>query len=462
MMIKALKYTILLLTGIVFGQKVHALQIDIRKEGASGNPKQLVTAVVQKAIDRCTAAGGGQVYFPAGKYTCGAVTLKSNVSIYLEAGAEILASQQEKDYRVDNYQERYRHPVLFYADKADHISIRGKGKINGQAQREYLPLDETDSFIEKETELAKNAGIDMKQYYKKDPVTYLVFLVNCEDVLIEDVTLYESCAWTLHLQWCRDITIRGARIYSDLEKGVNADGIDIDGCTNATISDCIIETGDDAIVLKSTLSQGRSQPCENIAVNNCLLVSTSTALKIGTETYSDFRFIRFNNCIIRNSNRGLSIVVRDGATVSDVHFSNITMELNRKHFNWWGNADAIWLVVMKRNAGSRIGHIRNIHFSNIHAYAQGTSKIEGYEGHPLENISLNHVYIHMEDETLPDRRADYGLYAHHINGLTLNDLKITYDLEKPSPTWKDALLFEKVDCLNMNQVYTDVIPLKIK
>lgn len=93
------------------------------------------------------------------------------------------------------------------------------------------------------------------------------------------------------------------------------------------------------------MKEGHAESCENITVSNCLLTSTSSALKIGTETYADFRYISFANCIIRDTNRGLSIVVRDGATVEYVSFSNIQLETKRKHFNWWRNGDPIWIVV---------------------------------------------------------------------------------------------------------------------
>lgn len=58
------------------------------------------------------------------------------------------------------------------------------------------------------------------------------------------------------MHWCDRVNISGIYIYSDLEKAVNADGIDIDGSHHVTISNCIIETADDAICLKTTKSKG--------------------------------------------------------------------------------------------------------------------------------------------------------------------------------------------------------------
>ena len=89
-------------------------------------------------------------------------------------------------------------------------------------------------------------------------------------------------------------------VYSSLEKGVNADGLDINSCQKVRIKNCTIETGDDAIVLKTRYSD----PCKNVIVSNCTLSSSSTALKIGTESRGDFEDIVFENCKVLNSKSG--------------------------------------------------------------------------------------------------------------------------------------------------------------
>lgn len=425
---------------------------NIRNFGAKGDKNELATKFIQQAIDQCAASGGGKVYFPPGDYLSGALELKSNVTLYLEAGAVIYASLRPDDYDVPGVENRYRNPVLIYADVADNITIEGKGKIDGQARRIWSPIENTDSFIQEETEIARKAGVEMSQFNKVEPHTFLIFLVNCKNVTVKDVILYESCNWTLHLQWCKQVFISRVSIFSSLSEGVNADGIDVDGCSDVIISDCYIETGDDAIVLKSTLSKGKSQPCENVTVTNCILTSTSTAMKIGTETFSDFRHILFNNCVIRNSNRGLSIVVRDGAAVSDVKFSNITLELNRKHFNWWGNADPIWLAVLKRNENSKVGSIKNVTFDNISGICQGTSRLEGFPGSPLENIRMNNMRFTVNPESLPDKRATQGFVAHDVKGLSITDFNLVWNEQTTEPRWESAFRFENIEDLWLSKI----------
>lgn len=441
-------------------QKVY----DVKDFGAKGIKSELSTAYLQAAIDSCFNAGGGTVYFPPGEYLSGTLILKSNVTLWLEAGAVLYGSTNPADFNYDIADkdiadvvgfEKNRQPVLIYAQGAENISIRGKGRIDAQAKREFRPLEKVDKFIEKETQLAKDAGVEMVVATKLDPVTCMLFLVGCENVLLEDVTLWESCGWTLHLQWCNRVFIRGLYIYSDLELGANADGIDLDGCKNVCVSDCVIETADDAIVLKTTNKHGKSESCENVVVSNCVLTSSSTALKLGTESHSDFRNILFNNCVIRNSNRGLSIVIRDGGTAENVKFSNITMDLSRRHFNWWGNADPIWLVIKKRNENSRIGRIENITFDNILAYGQGTAKIEGFDvEHCITDIYMNNVKVYLLPENCPDKRADYVFYANHVRNLSLCNSEFHQSSENDIANWKNALFFENIMGLNLQGIKT--------
>ncbi|MDX2246655.1 MAG: glycosyl hydrolase family 28 protein [Bacteroidia bacterium] len=425
----------------------------VKDYGASGEKSQKATAFIQKTLDICAEAGGGIVYFPPGEYVSGSLRIFSNTTLWLESGATLYASQDTSDYTT------YRslsEPVLLFADSAHHIALRGKGTIHGQARRVYEDLKAVDGFIRDITENAREAGVEMKMYYKVKPHVRLVVFEHSTDITIEDISLIESCSWTLDLKQCQRVYVRGVYIQSSLEAGVNADGIDVDGCRDVVISDCIVTTGDDAIVLKANFTRGVQHNCENVTITNCVVTSTSAGLKLGTESYGDFRHITFNNCVVRNSNRGLSIVVRDGGTVENVLFSNITIETNRKHFNWWGNGDPIWIVLRKRRPNSKLGFVRNVVFENIVATGQGTSRIEGYapdslhpEGRRLENIQFRNVQLKMEAENYLDKRADWGFEAHDVNGLKVEGMEITWDTQKTEPGWKGAVHLYDCDEVRM-------------
>jgi polygalacturonase len=179
--------------------------------------------------------------------------------------------------------------------------------------------------------------------------------------------------------------------------------------------------------LKSTIKNGIFHPCENIVVNNCTLESSSTALKIGTESHGNFNHIIFSNCVIRNSNRGISIVVRDGAIVENIFFTNLIIECNRKPFFWWGDADPIRFILLKRNPDSRLGVIRNVFVTNVVAKGQGTSLLQGFEGRPLENIVFDNVTLMLEPESLPDKRATDILQINSAKDVTLRNLTLGWN-----------------------------------
>lgn len=429
---------------------------NVKDYGASGEKGEIATAAIQRAIDACHESGGGTVYFPGGDFTSGSIELKSFVTIHLSAGATLYASKDTADYTF--FSTHQRRLILIYANSAQRIGIVGKGRIHGQAKRSYEPLKKVDNFIKEITEEAEKAGVEMKMYYKVDPIIRTVTFEKCQDITIEDISIIESSSWLLDIKWCDRIFIRGAYLESSLESGVNADGIDIDGCTDVVISDCIIITGDDAIALKANKTPEPQRNTENVTVTNCIVTSTSTGLKIGTETYGNFRHITFSNCVVRNSNRGLSIVVRDGATVENVIFSNITIETNRKHFNWWGNGDPIWLVLKQRYPGrSKMGVIRNVLFENIIAHGQGTSKVEGFSGtekqpepRRLENIQFRNVQLFMYPEEYKDKRATHGFEAHHVDGLTLENLEISWTTDRTEPKWQNGAYIHEVNELRID------------
>lgn len=418
---------------------------DILEHGAVADPAVHSTAAIQRAIDGAHAVGGGTVVIPAGRFLTGTVELKSGVRIELEAGAVLLASRDPDAYGATGMDNA---PVLIRAHRARDIAITGRGVIDGQAVQEWRPLGEVDSFIAEETEIARRAGIEMRRPYTVKPNPCLAFLTDCTDVLFEDASFLNSGFWSVHLGNCQRVTVRGVRIESSRETGVNADGLDIDSCRDVRISGCTISTGDDAICLKTTLKSG-GKPCEDIVVTGCTLVSSSCALKIGTESHGDFRRIIFSDCVIRDSNRGIGIFVRDGAEVTDVLFSNLVIECNRKHFHWWGDGDPIRFVVLKRRPESRLGSIRNVVVSNVVARGQGTSVIAGFPGEGrVENITLRGVQMTVEAERTADKRATHGLILRDSDDVTLDDLRVSWNAEKGSEEkWRAAVRTERTSGL---------------
>ena len=412
----------------------------VRNFGASGLRKDNATKAFRDAIEACAKSGGGTVHVPAGEYTVGTVQLLDNTTLHLYAGATLFASQERADYIPDSR-------ALIFADNAKNIGVTGKGTIDGLARYDYDNVRGADPEIAKVQEIARQAGIEMKRYYRsREAMNIFLFVLNdCTNVNLADISIINAPLWTVRLNDCDRVTIRGVYIYSDLEKGVNADGIDICSSKNVVISDCVITTADDAIVLKAIARNGKkANTVENVTVANCILTSSSTPLMIGTETEADIHHVIFSNCVIRNSNKGFGINVQDGAVVSNIIISNLTIDTNRRHWNWWGDSEMCKFVLKKRTESSALGQIRDIFIDNISASARGTSTITGYEGRPLENIRISNVRLFMDVEDAKDKRATDAMRIENVNGLQMRDVSIKWNEESTEPAWQSALVLKDV------------------
>lgn len=426
-----------------------ALQMAVPASAADGIQvvNEPTGKAVQAAIDACAAQGGGVTYLPAGRYVSGPLWLKDNVELRLEAGVTVVLSRDKKDWPTGA-------PALVNAKGAKHIAITGRGTFDGNAQWEYRPVFREDPEIRWEQENAQHAGVEMKRYYRTGEVQKRLFLLrDCEDVRLEDLSILNAPLWNVHLQDCNRVWIRGIYLCSDLERGVNSDGIDIVSSSNVLISDSIICTADDAICLKTSVFDRRGtervRPTENITVNNCILTSSSAPMMIGTETHADIHHVLFSNIIVRNSNKVFGINVQDGAEVSDVRFVNVTFETSRRHWNWWGSAEVMKFVLKKRTPQSRLGRIRDITVDGAQGTARGTSLVAGHAERKLENITIANLRLKMLAENLPDKRATHALVFQDIEGLTLRGVAVSWDREKPEPKWGSALVLREVSNLTL-------------
>jgi hypothetical protein len=413
---------------------------NVKDFGASGKREEKATNQIRAAVEACTSAGGGTVYVPPGDYTVGTIQMKDNVNLCLEAGATFFLSQDKDDFIQGALS-------MIYAKDANNFAVTGRGTLNGLAQYEFVEMQGVDVEIVEEIKIARSAGVDMRRYYRTGMQTFMFVLNDCKNVMLEDISIINSPLWTVRLNNCDRVRIHGVYIYSDLEKGVNADGIDICSSRNVTISDSIIITADDSIVLKTPKESGQEGPVnvtENIVVTNCILSSSSTPLMIGTETFADVRHVLFNNCAIRNSNKGFGINVQDGATVHDIIFSNLTIETNRRHWNWWGSAEMCKFILKKREEDSKLGRIKDIIIDNIICAPRGTSTIKGAADQPLENFRISNIQMKMLPEDAKDKRTKNAMEIENVNGLHLADLTIDWDEEHVEEKWQSALVMKKV------------------
>ncbi len=432
MPIKTLLLLLLLITGysgLAQSNKSLSGIYSVMDFGTPHNQRVNAQAFIQRAIDSCAANGGGTVFFPAGDYYSATIRLRSNVELNFSLGATLHALPDASLYTnakqgLENSGEALT-PALILGTGLRHIAITGRGRIVGAPEFGTSIVTDNDTYPGW-NETARRAGVPMDKPFVKDPKVSLVYLSECEDVILSDISIIDSPNWACHIQWSKRVRVTSIVITSSLQRGVNSDGLDIDGCQDVVVTGCVVTTGDDAICLKSTRQGGRSEPCTDILVNNCVLSSTSCALKIGTETHSDFRRIVFSNCVIKDTNRGLGIIVRDGATVSDVLFTNIIMDCQRKPFFWWGDGDAFQFVVLKRNPDSKVGRIERVSLRNITARVEGTSLIQGIGEGSVDNLVLADVSLVMNPEATADRRATHALVIERAKNVRIRNSDVTW------------------------------------
>ncbi len=313
---------------------------NVRDYGASGRKEDDAQAAIQRAIDACAAAGGGMVYFPPGDYTSGTLHLRSHTRVHLEAGATVYSSKDRASFD--------KH-ALFYAEEADHITLEGRGTVHGQAAYTRRLHDTQDWYIYPNQVLAEKAGLPlMRAFPTPDSYGNLVLFIRCADVRITGLSFLHAPSWTMHLFGCDRLVIDGVYVHTSLRDGVWADGIDPDGCRDVRISNCTIETGDDALVFYSGHSYGPARACENITVTNCRLSSASSALKFCDGNEVAIRNVVVDNCVITGSNRGIAFMVFDGGVLENVIVSNCTVECRPFDWFWWGDADPIHFNCIQR------------------------------------------------------------------------------------------------------------------
>jgi len=427
---------------------------NVRDYGASGNKEQNARGAIQKAIEACAAAGGGMVYFPPGDYSTGTIHLRSNVRIYLEAGATVYSIKDKTAFDKD---------ALFYGEDLVNVTLEGRGLINGQAGYEWREKgDFHDDFIyPNQLEMEKLGRPLIRSFPRSDQFGKLVLLLRCRDVLIRGLSFIDSPSWTIHPYGCERLTIDGVYIRSSLKEAVWADGIDPDGCRDVRIANCTIETGDDALVFYSMNWFGPALPCENISVTNCRLSSASSAIKFCDGNMNAIRKVTISNCVITDSNRGLAFMVFDGGVVEDVVISSLVIETRRHDWFWWGDGEPIHFNVKQRSEVHRnwkkeddrpAGKIRRVLISNVIARGQGSSQITGHPDSPLQGVTIENLRLEISH----NREAEYdkavnALEIRQAENFTLRNVEVVW--EQPEPErWQNAVYVEKVRGLEVDNL----------
>jgi polygalacturonase len=471
---------------------------DVRAFGARGDGKTLDTSSINRAIDAAAAAGGGTVRFPAGIYLSFSIHLKSNVALYLDQGATLLAadpkeSQGSYDLPEPNEWDMYQdfghshwQNSLIWGIGLENVSILGPGLINGKGltrrsprpRRPVQPGDRPNTMgggqsgVRQESPLGEDAPpAEMNGLGNK-----AIGLKNCRGVILRDIQILNGGHFALLATGVDNLTI------DNLKVDTSRDGFDIDACKNVRISNCSVNSpNDDAIVLKSSYALGFARATENVTVTGCfvsgydigsLLDATykrnvteapdhdgpTGRLKFGTESNGGYKNITISDIVFDHC-RGLALETVDGGPLEDISITNITMRdvQNSPIFLRLGRR-------MRGPAGVPVGELRRVQISNVIAYnadPRYASIISGIPGHLIEDVRLSNIRIYYagggtkEQAALeaPERETNYpepsmfgvlpayGFYIRHAKGVLMNNVEVSYLKEDQRP----AFVLEEVE-----------------
>ena len=436
--------------------------LSVRSFGATGDGTDLDSPAINKTIEAASAAGGGTVYFPAGSYLSYSIRLKSNISLYLDQGATIIAAdtpldgfpagsgkgydEAEPKTAWDAYQDyghNHWHNSLIWGEGIHDFSILGPGLIWGRGlsrgaggtDRGRLPR-------------AENPGVGNKA----------IGLKNCRNVLLRDFSILKGGHFGVLATGVDNFTVDNLKIDTD------RDGIDIDCCKNVRVSNCSVNSPwDDGICPKSSFALGYARPTENVTITNCFVTAkyqlgtmldgtfkewpadTKTPrtgrIKCGTESNGGFKNITISNCVFEGC-RGLALESVDGALLEDITITNITMRelTSAPLFLRLGNR-------MRGPSGVPIGTLRRVLISNVVSYNSGSplpAIVSGIPSSMIEDLQINDVYLHQaggadaamaaidppEDETkYPDPHMfgplpAYGFLVRHVRNLEMSNIHV--------------------------------------
>lgn len=412
--------------------------------GAVPNGDALCTEAIQNAIDTCSAAGGGVVLVPAGMYTIGTLWLRSHVELHLSSGAVLKASKSLDDFNTaDAYPQNWGCPNeqwnachLIIAHEVEDVAITGDGIIDGSG----------DAYFDEPVFAGSDPG-SIWMYYTwefglslaKDkerlrPGQALVF-IESRKIRLENFTIRNVTCWSCFLHGCDFAVIRGLKIFNT-KYYCNTDGIDIDSCSHVTVSDCIIDTGDDAIAIRGSnrVLKQNEKVCEYVAVSNCVLGSSSSVFRIGVGK-GDITHVSISDIVITRGGTGLHIMGdwnREYSTgIRDIKVSNVTAE----HVNY--------PIVISAGAWKPVSDIT---VDNFTAECTAACKIYAPKSALCRKISLRNVELRLSEKVLPvpmsdgirNVRGNSMVEVSRVERLTLDNFTVTADAECAG-TWNDML-----------------------
>ena len=409
--------------------------------GAIADEKTLCTAQIQAAIDACAAVGGGTVTVPAGTYITGTLWLRDNIELHLAHASVLKGSDDLDDYNAeDAYEqnfssrqnEKWLGKHLIIAHECQNVAVTGTGTLNGNG----------DFFLSNPAPYSAyvwNEGCRTARDENLCRPGQLLCFIECERVRVENITITNQPAWGCFLHGCKYVQIRGLRTFNP-HSNFNSDGIDLDCCSHVTVSDCLIDTGDDCIAIRAAEKRLKKQPrpCEHITISNCVMGSASCTFRLGVGN-GTIRHVRVNNIAITRGAPAVCLMSsyngKGHVEIEDVIFSNVSVTGCARPFE----------IVEGANAA-----IKDVLLENFNVETYGYFHLRSDFPESVSNITLRNWRVTLTDGPKPlvprdfERRGNVWFRAERIGKLTLENFHVR-DKNGYLQAWKSGS-FRFQDC----------------
>lgn len=413
-----------------------ARRIVITELGAQAGTEHNVGPQIQQAIEQLATVGGGKVVIPPGEFYTGPVHLKSNINLHLTEGAVLHFIANPELYKPYVYtrwegMELMGFSPLIYAFEATNVAITGKGTLEGGGSpTQWWPWKGRwkdaawgDDPVENQS-FTRDALRQMGE--DNIPVSERVFDNNylrppfiqpyrCKNVLIEGVTVKNSPFWLVNPVLCENVTVRG--IYCN-SYGPNSDGCDPECCTDVLIEDCVFDTGDDCIAIKSGRNaDGRrvGKACENILINNCQMKAGHGGIVIGSEISGGVKNLYAQHCEMSSPDLDRGIRIKTNS-IRGGHLQN----LNYRYLRIGRVKDAVVVnfYYEEGDVGEYLPKLEAISIENVHVVqAQRAFMMRGYPHTPITGITLkNLTFESVEKPSVIENVADVHQSNIRVNG----------------------------------------------
>ncbi len=309
--------------------------------GAVADGQTLNTAAIQKAIDTCSATGGGTVVIPVRHIhlRC-SLFLKKDVNLRVEKEGILKGSTNPADYPIiDTRFEGIERPFMaafINVIDLDGITVSGEGTIDGSGEPVAFSADIGGGRLRCDEVRARRlrSGKSSSPIPPSPPVqtTFtaprtvltatatppaltlvgagsnrprLICFTNCTNTAIKDLTLQNQAVWCLHILYCTDFLADNLNIKDPTHRIPSSDGIDIDSSRRVRINKVTIDVNDDCISIKSGKdADGRrvNRPCEDILVVNSHMAYGQGGVAMGSEVSGMIRNVEIRDTFIDSDN----------------------------------------------------------------------------------------------------------------------------------------------------------------